>query len=304
MSRASVVEYGLRRAARWCATALVAAGLALGAVLAWEIWGTSLETSRHQRELAAQFATEAPVPGDPSAPGESAAGPAAVTTGPGEMVGRIVARSIDLDAYVVHGTRYRDLVKGPGWVPGTAYPGGPGNAAISGHRTSYGAPFADIHLLEPGDEIEVTVDGRTHVYVVTGSVIVRPNRVDVMRTADWTRSTLTLISCYPKYSSKKRIIVTAEQRTPAAPGGAAPPPGVVPELADAADFGTSPYETARSLLETAIWIVAVALIVSVLGIRVAARRGGASLSDPDVADMFVLESPIAPAPSPTEAGHH
>lgn len=294
----------MRRAARWCAGALIVAGIALGAVLAWEIWGTALETSRHQRELATQFADrEADVAG--SAGGaEMPAEPARVTSGPGEVLGRIVARSIGLDAYVVHGTRYRDLVKGPGWVPGTAYPGGPGNSAISGHRTSYGAPFADIHLLEAGDEIEVTVDGRTHVYVVTGTVIVRPDRVDVMRTADWTRSTLTLISCYPKYSSKKRIVVTAEQRAPVAPGSAALATGAVPALAEAADFGTSPYETARAVLETVIWITAAALIALLIGVRASGGRSEPRSPGADELDIFVLESPIAPAPSPTEAGHH
>lgn len=297
----------MRRAAKWCAATLLAAGIALGGVLGWEIWGTALETARHQRELADQFAAGMPDDPVPVVDDEVPAVPARVTSGPGEMVGRIVARSIGLDAYVVHGTRYRDLVRGPGWVPGTAYPGGPGNAAISGHRTSYGAPFADINLLAIGDDIEVTVDGRTHVYVVTGSVIVRPDRVDVMRTTDWTRSTLTLISCHPKYSSKKRIVVTAEQRAATAPGasGSAPPAsGAAPELADAADFGTSPYETARSLLETAIWIAATALIVLLIGVRMTGGRTDPPTPGTDILDIFVLESPIAPAPSPTEAGHH
>lgn len=297
----------MRRAARWCAVTLISAGLALGGVLAWEIWGTSLETSRHQRELAAQFAATTTVDSGSAGVDELPAEPARVTSGPGEMVGRIVARSIGLDAYVVHGTRYRDLVKGPGWVPGTAYPGGPGNAAISGHRTSYGAPFADIHLLEIGDDIEVTVDGRTYVYVVTGSEIVLPQRVDVMRTRNWTRSTLTLISCYPKYSSKKRIVVTAEQRAPVAPGASGstvPDSDAVPELADAADFGTSPYETARSVLETTIWIAALALIVLMIGVRVTGRRTDTPIPGAGDLDIFVLESPIAPAPSPTEARHH
>ena len=275
----------LRRLSKWCAAGLVVAGVALATVLAWELWGTAIENARHQRRLAAQFLETASVPADDT---EVFADPGDPPTERGEVVGRIESAAIGLDAYVVHGTRYRDLVRGPGWVSGTAYPGGPGNAAISGHRTSYGAPFADIHRLEPGDEIVVTVGGRASTYLVTGSSIVWPDETSVLRTDDWSRSTLTLISCHPKYSSKKRIIVTAEQRD-------WEPPGDVTEFAvdaddglvvgDAADFGASPFETARGIITFVIWVLVVAMGASIVG-------------------TFVLSSRAARAPSPDASAHH
>lgn len=293
----------VRRAALWCAAGLIVAGVALGGVLAWEIWGTSVETRRHQRELAEEFSRTPVVPLTET---EEFLDATEVRSEPGTLVGRIEIPAIGLDAYVVHGTRYRDLVKGPGWVAGTAYPGGPGNSAISGHRTSYGAPFAEIHRLEPGDEVVVTVDGRSHSYFVTGSRIVLPSETDVLRTDDWTRSTLTLISCYPKYSSKKRIIVTAEQRNYVAPGTAT---AIVSDTGllrvdDAADFGDSPYDTARSVLEASIWLVGAALVVLVIAARVSERGAIVLPSGPAEPDIFVLGSPIAPAPSPEEPVHH
>ena len=53
-----------------------------------------------------------------------------------------------------------DLKKGPGHYPESPLPGQEGNAAIAGHRTTYGAPFNRIDELEPGDEIHVeTIQG-------------------------------------------------------------------------------------------------------------------------------------------------
>ena len=89
-------------------------------------------------------------------------------------------------------------------------PGQLGNAAIAGHRTTYGQPFFDIDKLEVGDEIIVTtLDGR-FVYRVTGQQIVSPSDYQVIATTDPTKATLTLTSCHPKYTARERIIITSE----------------------------------------------------------------------------------------------
>ncbi|MBA2385786.1 MAG: class E sortase, partial [Acidimicrobiia bacterium] len=59
-----------------------------------------------------------------------------------------------------------DLKRGPGHYPQTPLPGQLGNAAIAGHRTSYGEPFAYIDQLQAGDEITVTTPAGTFIYVV------------------------------------------------------------------------------------------------------------------------------------------
>lgn len=47
---------------------------------------------------------------------------------------------------------------------------------VSGHRTTYGAPFFKLNQLEPGDEIQVLLPFAALVYKVTRTMIVLPCR--------------------------------------------------------------------------------------------------------------------------------
>ena len=67
---------------------------------------------------------------------------------------------------VVEGVGVRELKNGAGHMPDTPLPGAPGNAVISGHRTTYGAPFHDVDVLSWGDIIEVETALGTHTYAV------------------------------------------------------------------------------------------------------------------------------------------
>ena len=136
----------------------------------------------------------------------------------GEAIARIVIPSIDLDAIVVAGVEIDDLRKGPGHYSTTPLPGQPGNAAIAGHRTTYGAPFGRLAELNAGDAIIVeTLQGRFVYRVLPGQPgmaghtlgfrIVAPTALEVLDDVGDNR--LTLTTCHPKYSSKKRLIVHA-----------------------------------------------------------------------------------------------
>ncbi len=135
----------------------------------------------------------------------------------GEAIARIIIPAIGLDEIVVAGIEVEDLRKGPGHYDNTPLPGQPGNAAIAGHRTTYGAPFGEIAELAPGDEIIVeTLQGRFVYRVQPGSAvagrslghrIVAPTALEVLD--DYGDNRLTLTSCHPKYSSRERIIVQA-----------------------------------------------------------------------------------------------
>ena len=116
--------------------------------------------------------------------------------------------SLGLEAVVFEGVDRDTLTKGPGHMPGTPLPGQPGNAVISGHRTTYGRPFHDFDLLQPGDLIEVETSIGTHVYEVRETQIVQPT--DVWVTDDRGGGWLTLTTCNPKYSARERLIVFAE----------------------------------------------------------------------------------------------
>lgn len=126
----------------------------------------------------------------------------------GVPVARIVIEAADVDHVVVEGVDRSSLRRGPGHMPWTPLPGQPGNAVISGHRTTYGAPFYDLDAVDIGDEIIVeTVIGR-HVYEVRSVVIVEPTAVEVTywRPGAW----LTLTTCHPRLSARERLVVQAE----------------------------------------------------------------------------------------------
>ena len=116
--------------------------------------------------------------------------------------------SLDLEAVVFEGVTAETLRKGPGHMPWTPLPGQPGNAVISGHRTTYGRPFFDLDQLKPGDRIEIETVIGTHLYVVRDSFVVKPT--DVWVTEDREGGWLTLTTCNPKFSARERLIITAE----------------------------------------------------------------------------------------------
>lgn len=109
---------------------------------------------------------------------------------------------------VVEGVRTVDLRSGAGHMPDTALPGQPGNAVISGHRTTWGQPFHELDALDPGDRIEVETALGTHIYAVREIRVVKPTDVWVAdpREGAW----LTLTTCHPKFSARQRLVVAAE----------------------------------------------------------------------------------------------
>lgn len=101
--------------------------------------------------------------------------------------------------------------RGVGQWPGTAKPGTRGNLVLGGHRTSAQRQFADIDRLRGGDVILISVGVRTHKYVVTGHMIVKPTSVWI--TDQTNTATLTLFSCHPKGKVTSRYVVRAVLQT-------------------------------------------------------------------------------------------
>ncbi len=102
----------------------------------------------------------------------------------------------------------RTLKSGPGHMESSPLPGQPGNAVLSGHRTTYGRPFFDFDLLEIGDEIEVESAIGMHIYVVREIEVVQPT--DVWVTNNRAGAWLTMTTCEPKFSARQRLVVWAE----------------------------------------------------------------------------------------------
>lgn len=117
---------------------------------------------------------------------------------------------------VVEGTTLADLADGAGHYRDSALPGQIGNFAVAGHRLTHGSIFKRIDALREGDPIVVETAGGWHVYRVTRSLIVTPDRVDVVAPVPARpgqapeRAVLTLTSCDPLFGSTHRFIVHAE----------------------------------------------------------------------------------------------
>lgn len=203
-----------RKTLAWRAVAYLLAAFAIvgGIQVVWQAVGTDIYMVARQAYLH-RTTPAIPVDENPTftMPERVEAAPAlrgAPTNQHGDVVGRIVIDKIDMDWLLIYGVDKADLKDGPGWMPHTSFPGEPGNAVLSGHRTTYGAPFNRIDELVPGDVIKIAVEGRTTAtYEVTDSFLVTPDDTWVADPSDG--AMLTLTTCAPEGSSTQRLIVKA-----------------------------------------------------------------------------------------------
>jgi sortase A len=229
---------------------MITVGVLLLLFVAYQLWGTSIRTAQAQEGLEDDFAarmeaaeaagaivsgpdapattsttTSTTLPGETTTTSVDRLPPTTVATLPpellparGEDAGQIVIAAIGVDWTFVEGVSVADLKKGPGHYPETPWPGQEGNAAIAGHRTTYGQPFHNLDQLVAGDEIVVTTIQGQFTYVVRETVIVVPTQVEVLGRDHWDfdgdpetlENSLTLTACHPKYSARERIVVAAE----------------------------------------------------------------------------------------------
>ncbi len=258
----------LRRIFRGVGKSLITVGVLLFLFVAYQLWGTALIERRGQQALAQEL-SQRQLTTPPTLP--SSGSPVQVAQKVelpdlGSAVGTMEIPKIGLEKHVVEGVGVPDLKKGPGHYPGTAMPGTAGNAAIAGHRTTYGAPFFDLDQLAPGDPIFVTTSLGRFRYDVRETKIVAPDDAWVLDPTDDNR--LTLTTCEPKYSAAKRLIVVADlvgdPLDVTFEGDQQPPPlaGEGLEVAAGADVtaGLSGDSSARGpvllwgLLTAAIWL--------------------------------------------------
>lgn len=120
---------------------------------------------------------------------------------------RVRIPRIGVDKIVVEGVGTEDLKRGPGHYPGTPLPGQLGNAAIAGHRTTYGAPFGDLDELVEGDAIIVETLAGSFRYLVETSIVVSPDQTEVLDPTPTAH--LTLTTCHPRFSARQRLVVRA-----------------------------------------------------------------------------------------------
>jgi len=185
---------------RIAAYVLVAAGVALLGYVGIQ-YGVMYRT---QRALSRQFAEQQ----ERLAAQQNSAATTDSTFGakpqPDSLI-RLSIPKINLDAIVVEGSTRKALLKGPGHLETTAYPGEDGNVVITAHRDTF---FRNIYELKNGDTIQVQRNGATFLYEVTGKKVVDP--ADMSVAAPTKDAHLTLITCYPTYyigPAPERLVV-------------------------------------------------------------------------------------------------
>lgn len=197
---------------------LISAGVGVLLFLAWTLWGTGIYTERQQDRLEREFAALDPIPAaETGSPGRN------FDPAPGAPVFKLEIPAIDVERIVVEGVETEQLKLGPGHFPACAdrfalplcfadeseeyWPGEEGRVIVSGHRTTYGAPFWDLDKLEKGDRIRTITKWGTFVYLVTETQIVDD---DEPVAATGNSAELLLTTCTPKFSADQRYLVIAE----------------------------------------------------------------------------------------------
>jgi len=251
----------IRRVVRGTGKTLIASGVLILLFVAYQLWGTGLHEARAQDDLENRFAQIATPPTTvPTGDGPEATPPTTTPPLEGDAIARLVIPKANVDKIIVEGVGVEDLKKAPGHYPGTPMPGEPGNSAIAGHRTTYGAPFYDLSNLEIGDPIMVTTGLGEFRYEVIESLVVAPEATEVLNPTEDNR--LTLTTCNPRYSAAERLIISAKLvTTPVTPppppeGTVRPPPTqLVADLAGlSGDSAARGPAVGWGILCAAIWL--------------------------------------------------
>jgi sortase A len=182
----------------------ITAGLILLLFVAYELWGTGRYTAGQQNKLSQELNKDWQ---------NDKVTTERVRLGHGMALIRIPRLGESYRYVIIEGVSVSDLRKGPGHYPGSALPGQLGNFVVSGHRTTYQAPFNRLDRLRDGDTILIDTRTKQYVYRITGQRIVMPTEVAVAAPVPFhpkqrpTQRLITLTTCHPKYSAARRLII-------------------------------------------------------------------------------------------------
>jgi sortase A len=196
----------MRNKASVFAKILIFVGLAMIAYY----YGTGLYTFLSQKQLETKWERmQNDRKKSGSGSGDSGSDTASLDLSGDGIFGRLVIPKLGVDAIVLEGTDRAMLMRGPGHIKSTAWPHEGRNTAISGHRTTFGAPFAKLNQLENGNLIELTTLKGHYRYRVKGRDSVPPTDVAVI--GQEFKNRLTLTTCDPPGSAAKRLVVWAKR---------------------------------------------------------------------------------------------
>jgi sortase A len=182
---------------RWIHRALLVAAVSMLAYCGFVLVDTQIYQARERHRLERLLTGRHTSPAMTLAPVE------------GGLIGRIEIARLGVSAIVIEGTSTSTLRRAVGHIAGTALPGQPGNAGISGHRDTFFRPLRNIRA---NDIITLATLAGEYRYRVVSTKIVDPSDVAVLNPT--ATEVLTLVTCYPFYfvgSAPERFIVRAER---------------------------------------------------------------------------------------------
>jgi sortase A len=219
---------------RFIGKLFISLGVGVLLFVLWTLYGTGIYTARQQNQLSEEFAALpelAPAPEASGAASDPFRGPPKdYDPRPGDPVFRIEIPAIGLNGdkgyVVVEGVDETELQKGPGHYPECGngferpyctefpetWPGEKGRVVISGHRTTFKAPFLHVDQLDRGDEIFIDTKWGDFTYEVTEQESVLPDDPNIVIEAN-DHAELVLTTCDPPYSASRRLITYARMVT-------------------------------------------------------------------------------------------
>jgi sortase A len=205
--------------ARWLGrigVLLVVAGLALGAWVAWQVWGTNVVSQRTHKALVEDV--------ERAWSGDDASGSESISTDKGDVsaIVRIPRFGDDYAVPVLEGTTDDVLAAGFGHFTDSAKAGAKGNYAIAAHRITHGEPLRAMPELQPGDEVVIETREWTYTYVldtggadltvpftagwVLADVPTNPDEGGVQPAQEPGQRLLTLTTCSELFSTDDRLV--------------------------------------------------------------------------------------------------
>lgn len=111
----------------------------------------------------------------------------------------------------------KELENGVIRYPGSAKPWDNGNSFIFGHSSNlpwlegdYNDVFALLDNVKDGDEVIVYYGQEKHTYIMRTRDVIRPGDVSVLKNNFDDRSQLTLMTCWPIWTTINRLVLTGE----------------------------------------------------------------------------------------------
>ncbi|MEU8803313.1 class E sortase [Spirillospora sp. NPDC048819] len=152
---------------------------------------------------------------EPAAVLAPAAVPAAAPARPryGAVIAHIRIPRMGLKAKVREGVGGSVLRRAVGHYPRTALPGHEGNTVLLGHRTTHLRPFNRLDEMRRGDRIVLRVGRTSYVYKARSMHVIKPRNRSVLEPVPFKRRSapdgeyVTLITCTPKGSDRRRLVV-------------------------------------------------------------------------------------------------